>query len=89
MKVWTLGLARTFWFTAEQCSATFRMAGSISTTSTRSTSGTAPIHPAVLPVPKPMTSAFFGCGWRSIPTSPLITWVEASPMLLPSDLPFT
>ena len=43
-------------------------AGSSSTTSTRSIVGTAPSQPAVLPVPRPITSARRGWGWRIAPT---------------------
>ena len=35
--------------------------------------GQIPVHPAVLPVPSPITSARFGSSWRSAPSRPPMT----------------
>ena len=50
--------------------------------------GTAASHPAVLPVPSPMTSDCRTEGRSRHPRRPPITWVGASPRAFPSILPF-
>ncbi|MEJ7735412.1 MAG: hypothetical protein WKG00_40275 [Polyangiaceae bacterium] len=82
-------MSSTAWFTGTQARATSRMAGSSSTTSTRSIRGTLPSQPAVLPVPRPMTKARRMSGWKSAPMRPLGTWVPASERASPSLLPLT
>ena len=83
----TRGLPSTSWLTGAQSRATRRIAGSSSTTSTRSMEGTAASQPAVDPVPSPITSARRGLGWSAAPMSPPMTCVAASPRELPSILP--
>ena len=77
------------WLTGSEARATSSTSGPSSMASTRSIDGIAASQPAVLPVPRPMTSARRGSGMRSAPMRPSITWVPASTTALPSALPLT
>jgi len=86
-KTRTFGFSIAPRFTEEQALATSRIAGSISATSTVSIVGIDASHPAVLPVPRPITSARLGSGRRIPPTMPYMTCVGASSRAFPSLFP--
>ena len=86
--MWTRGLSRTSWLTGAQSRATRRIAGSSSTTSTRSMDGHRAEPPgggAGAEPDRPAPGA--DLEWRAAPMSPPMTCVAASPRAFPSILP--